>query len=137
VPGGGVGDGLVGEKVGAGAPGCVVFRRGDEELAGGVEFVGVPSGRQHALTEDEVDVFVLTDPEADPHVHLHDPDLAVDGEHDPGAVRGNSGELAAWPLATCVSCRSPVPSGLIVKICGRWLKAVSNTILPFAPGNAA
>src|SRR5215470_7806484 len=49
----------------------------------------------------------------------------------------NSGEPAAWPLATCVSCRKPVPSGLMVKICGRWLKEVSNTILPLAPGNAA
>src|SRR5215475_196718 len=49
----------------------------------------------------------------------------------------NSGEPAAWPFGTCVSCRRPVPSGLMVKICGRWLKAVSNTILPFMPGNAA
>src|SRR5215472_18110294 len=49
----------------------------------------------------------------------------------------NSGEPATWPFATCVSCRKPVPSGLMVKICGRWPKAVSNTILPFVPGNAA
>ena len=70
VPGGGVGDGLVGEEVGAGAARCVVFGGGDEELAGGVEFVGVPAGGEHALAEDEVDVFAFADAEADPHVHL-------------------------------------------------------------------
>src|SRR5215471_3388570 len=48
-----------------------------------------------------------------------------------------SGEPAAWPFAACVSCRRPVPSGLMVKICGRWLNAVSNTIRPLTPGNAA
>ena len=41
---GGVGDGLVGEQVGAGAPGGVVLGGGDQELAGRVERVGVPAG---------------------------------------------------------------------------------------------
>jgi hypothetical protein len=37
---------------------------GDEELAGGVEGVGVPSGVEHALAEDQVDVAVPADAEA-------------------------------------------------------------------------
>jgi hypothetical protein len=32
--------------------------------------VGVPSGVEHALAEDQVDVAALADAEADPQVHL-------------------------------------------------------------------
>ena len=64
------GDGLVGDQVGAGAPGCVVLGCGDEELAGRVERVRLPAGGEHALAEDEVDVLAFADAEADPDVHL-------------------------------------------------------------------
>lgn len=70
MPRGCLGDVLVGDEVGAGAPGGVVLGGGDEELAGGVEDVGVPSGIEHALAEDQVDVAALADAEADPQVHL-------------------------------------------------------------------
>ena len=59
VPGiarGGFGDGLVGEQVGACPFGFVVAGRGDEELHGRVEVMGIPSGPQHSLPQDQVHV---------------------------------------------------------------------------------
>ena len=70
VPAGRVGDGLVGDEVGAGSPGRVVLGGRDQELAGRVERVGVPARGEHALAEDEVDVLAFADAEADPDVHL-------------------------------------------------------------------
>jgi hypothetical protein len=70
VPFSGGGDSLVCDEVGAGAAGCVVFGGGDEELAGGVEGVGVPAAGEHALAENQVDVLTLADSEAQPDIHL-------------------------------------------------------------------
>lgn len=41
-----------------------------QALAGGVEDGSVPSGGEHGLSEDQVNVFALADGEADPRVHL-------------------------------------------------------------------
>ena len=65
-----LGDGLVGDQVGAGTAGGVVFGCGDQELARRVQRVGMPSGGEHALAEDQVDVAALADAEAHAHVHL-------------------------------------------------------------------
>lgn len=51
----------VGEEVRAGWVGCDVVGAGDEEFAGGVEGVGVPSGGEHSLPEYEVDVAAFAD----------------------------------------------------------------------------
>ncbi len=42
----------------------------DQELGWRVERMSLPACGEHALAEDEVDVAVLADAEADPHVHL-------------------------------------------------------------------
>ena len=44
--------------------------RGDQELAGRVELMGVPAGAEHSLAEDKVHVSWFPDAEAYPHVHL-------------------------------------------------------------------
>jgi len=67
---GGSGGDLVGEQVGACPPGRVVAGCGDQEFPGRVEVVGIPSGPEHSLPQDQVDVAWLADPEAYPQVHL-------------------------------------------------------------------
>jgi hypothetical protein len=57
---------VVGYEVGAGALGRAVLGCRDQELAGRVEGVGVPSRAEHALAEDQIHVFALADTEADP-----------------------------------------------------------------------
>jgi D-sedoheptulose 7-phosphate isomerase len=47
-----------------------VLGGGDQELAGRVERVRVPSRSEHPLPQDQVRVSSLADPEADPRVHL-------------------------------------------------------------------
>jgi hypothetical protein len=54
---------LIGKEVSAGTLGHVVLGCGDEELAGGVEGVGVPACGEHALSEDEIDVLAFADAE--------------------------------------------------------------------------
>ena len=63
---GGIGDDLVGEQVGACALRRIVFGCGDEEFTGCIEVVGIPSGAEHSLSEDQVDVLALADAEAYP-----------------------------------------------------------------------
>ncbi|TDD06749.1 hypothetical protein E1294_48700 [Nonomuraea diastatica] len=58
------------KQVRAGAARNVVFRGADQELAGGVELVRVPSGLDHALPQDEVSVACFSDAEAQADVHL-------------------------------------------------------------------
>ncbi|MCW2938641.1 MAG: hypothetical protein JWN00_1626 [Actinomycetia bacterium] len=55
---------------GAYAFGGVVAGCGDEELAGGVEGVGVPVGGVGALSEDEIGIPAFSDAQADAYVHL-------------------------------------------------------------------
>src|ERR1019366_7429232 len=63
-------DGFVGEQVRAGTAGNIVLGSGDQEFSGRVERVRVPSGGEHSLAEDEVDIFALADAKADADVHL-------------------------------------------------------------------
>jgi hypothetical protein len=39
-------------------------------LPGALSVWAVPSCDEHSLAEDQLDILALTDPEADPHVHL-------------------------------------------------------------------
>src|SRR5207248_7175970 len=61
---------LVGDQVGAGAARNVVLGCGDEELARCVERVRLPAGREHALSEAQVNVPAFADAEADAHIRL-------------------------------------------------------------------
>ena len=63
---GGLGDGLVGEEVGACAFRRLMLGCGYEEFAGRVEVVGIPVCAEHALAKDQVDVFAFADAEAYP-----------------------------------------------------------------------
>src|SRR5208337_5695439 len=67
---GGFGDDLVGKQVGACPFGVIVARCGDEEFSWSVEVVGIPSGPEHSLPQDQVYVPWLADPEAYPQIHL-------------------------------------------------------------------
>ena len=67
---GGFGDDLVGEQVGACPLRPVMARRGDEEFTGRIEVVGIPSGPEHALPQDQVHVPRLADTETYPQIHL-------------------------------------------------------------------
>ena len=60
----------VGDQVRAGASGRRVLGGGDEELAGCVQRVRVPSRGKHALPEDEFHVPALANAEADAGIHL-------------------------------------------------------------------
>src|ERR1700722_14585982 len=67
---GGFGDDLVGEQISAGPLRPIVPGRGDEEFTRRIEVVRIPSGPQHSLPEDQVDVPRFADTEADPQIHL-------------------------------------------------------------------
>ena len=63
-------DDYVGKQVGASAFRPIVAGCGDEEFPGRVEVMGIPSGPEHSLPEDKVDVPRLADAETYPQIHL-------------------------------------------------------------------
>jgi hypothetical protein len=55
------------------------FRRGYQERAGLCQCLGVPSGREHSLPEDQVNVAAFPDSQAYPDVHLRPHGVAAHG----------------------------------------------------------